>query len=241
MIDTTNSRTASCSVCRDTHAHRIRIAVPGATVEIRLFNVVGNQGQTGFRTGPTPFPRGLHATLAPRVSRGMKRNRPRQPNKGFTLIEILIVMAIILVIAAIAIPNFGRQLMAAHESAVIQQIGTLHQAEAQYYSQFGDYAGSLTQLGPPTSGTAGPAAADIIPEGLADGHASGYVWTLTASPTGYAISAVPERFGNTGSRTFYSDQTRVIRHSYSQEPATASSPALGISTTTPVSPSRRSP
>ena len=117
--------------------------------------------------------------------------------------------------------------MAAHENVVIQQTGTLRQAEAQYYSQFGTFATSLTQLGPPPSGSAGPEAADIIPEGLAGGHASGYVWTLTESPTGYTVSAVPERFGNTGSRTFYSDPTRVIRNNYSQEPATAHSPAIG--------------
>ncbi len=172
----------------------------------------------------------------------MTRNPRRAPHKGFTLIELLIVMAVIMILAAIAIPSMGKQLMAAHENAAIQQIGTLHQAEAQYYSQFGDYATSLAQLGPPSNGPVGPAAADIIPEGLADGHASGYIWTVTASPTGYAISAVPERFGNTGSRTFYSDQTRVIRHNYAQEPATVNSPAIGAaltpSTTTPVTPSR---
>lgn len=154
----------------------------------------------------------------------MKRIRGR---RGFTLIELLIVMAIILVIAAIAVPQLGKQLMAAHENAVVQTIRTLNTEEAQYYSQFGQYATSLTQLGPPPSGAAGPAAADLIPKGLADGHSSGYVFALTGTPTGYAISAVPEQFGNSGSRTFYSDQTLVVRNNFSQEPATANSPQIG--------------
>lgn len=136
-------------------------------------------------------------------------------------------MAIILVIAAIAVPQMGKQLMAAHETAAISQIKSIHTAEVQYFSQFGQFATSLTQLGPPTSGAPGPAAADLLPKGLADGHASGYIFTVSGSPTGYTISAVPETFGNSGSRTFFSDQTLVIRNNYSQEPATANSPAIG--------------
>jgi prepilin-type N-terminal cleavage/methylation domain-containing protein len=161
----------------------------------------------------------------------MLRNRSRQARKGFTLIELLIVMAIILVIAAIAVPQMGKQLMSAHESAVIQTIRTLNTEEVQYYSQFGQYATNLTQLGPPASGAAGPAAADLIPKGLADGHASGYIFTLTGTPTGYAITAVPEQFGSSGSRTFYSDQTLVTRNNFTQEPATATSPAIGTALT----------
>jgi len=154
----------------------------------------------------------------------MKRNRAR---RGFTLIELLIVMAIILVIAAIAVPQMGKQLMAAHETATISEIKSIHTAEVQYFSQFGQFATSLTQLGPPVSGAPGPAAADLLPKGLAEGHASGYIFTVSGSPTGYTISAVPETFGNSGSRTFFSDQTLVIRNNYSQEPATANSPAIG--------------
>ena len=156
----------------------------------------------------------------------MQRNR-RRKTSGFTLIELLIVMAIILIIAAIAIPQMGKQLMGAHENAAIQQIKHLHEVEVQYYSQFGTYATSLAQLGPPVSGAAGPAAADLIPASLASGHMSGYVFNVAGTPTGYAITAIPEQFGNTGSRTFYSDQTLVVRNNWSQEPATPNSPILG--------------
>ena len=151
-------------------------------------------------------------------------NRRRQ---GFTLIELLIVMAIILVIAAIAVPQLGKQLMAAHENAVIQTIRNLHADEAQYYAQFQTYATSLTQLGPPASGAAGPAAADLIPKDLAEGHSSGYTFALSGSPTGYIISAIPDKCGSSGSRTFFSDQTMVTRNNFSCEPATVNSPAIG--------------
>ncbi len=161
--------------------------------------------------------------------------------RGFTLIELLIVMAIILVIAAIAVPQLGKQLMAAHENAVVQTIRNLHADEAQYYSQFQTYATSLAQLGPPASGAAGPAAADLIPKDLAAGHSSGYTFTITGSPSGYAISAVPDQYGNSGSRTFYSDQTMVIRNNFSQEPANQNSPAIGAQVKTTGNTSTQTP
>jgi type IV pilus assembly protein PilA len=153
----------------------------------------------------------------------MQQNKRR---RGFSLIELLIVIAIILVIAAIAVPKMNRQLMAAHEMAAIRQIGTIHQGETQYYSQFGKYAESLLALGPPASGTAGPAAADLIPKNLADGKNSGYLFVVQPTPTGYAVTAIPEAFGSSGSRTFYSDQTLVIRQNLTQEPANATSPEI---------------
>lgn len=153
----------------------------------------------------------------------MQRQRRR---RGFSLIELLIVISIILIIAAIAIPKMNNQLMSAHEMAAIRQITTIHQAETQYYSQFGKYATALTELGPPTSGAAGPAGADLIPKILADGKNSGYVFTVTASNTGYSVTAVPESFGSSGRRTFFSDQTLVVRNNWTQEPATATSPEI---------------
>jgi type IV pilus assembly protein PilA len=154
----------------------------------------------------------------------MQRQRNR---KGFTLMELLIVIAIILVIAAIAVPQMNKQLMSAHEMAAIRQITTIHQAETQYYSQFGNYATSLAQLGPPASGSPGPNAAEIIPKGLADGKASGYIFAVAGTPTGYAVTAIPETYNSSGRRTFYSDQTLVIRNNWSQEPANVSSPEIG--------------
>jgi type IV pilus assembly protein PilA len=151
------------------------------------------------------------------------RDRSR---RGFSLIELLIVISIILILAAIAVPKMNRQLMLAREQAAIRQIGSLHQAETQYYSQFGKYAQNLNELGPPASGAAGPAAADLIPKDLADGKKTGYIFTVSGSATGYSIFAVPEAFGNSGSRTFFSDQTLVVHQNYTAEPATDKSPEI---------------
>jgi type IV pilus assembly protein PilA len=155
---------------------------------------------------------------------GMRTTRQRR--RGFTLIELLIVISIILVILAIAVPKMNKQMQGAREMAVIREIGSIHQAETQYYSQFGKFAASLNQLGPPVSGADGPEAANIIPKILADGKKNGFTYTLTATPSGYAITAVPDSFGNTGSRTFFSDQTLVIRNNWGQEPATPASPEI---------------
>jgi prepilin-type N-terminal cleavage/methylation domain-containing protein len=146
--------------------------------------------------------------------------------RGFSLIELLIVIAIILIIAAIAVPKLDKARMHTQEMAAIQQIRTIHTAQTQYYSQFGRYAKTLEELGPPASGAAGPAAADLIPGDLAKGEKSGYRFILQATPTGYSIHANPVAYNSTGRRSFYSDQTLVVRENWGQEPADANSPEI---------------
>jgi prepilin-type N-terminal cleavage/methylation domain-containing protein len=152
----------------------------------------------------------------------------RRRQRGFSLIELLIVIAIILIILSIAIPQMGKMRMNAQEMAAVAEIGTINKAEVQYYSQFNQYATSLAQLGPPASGGAaeGPQAAGLIPGGLASGSSGGYNFTISATPQGYGVSAVPKTFGSTGRRTFYSDASNVIRQNWGQDPATATSPEL---------------
>ncbi len=150
------------------------------------------------------------------------RSRQRR-RRGFSLIEIMIVVAIILVIASIAIPKINQQRMVAHEMAAIRTLTTIHTAQTQYFSQFGKYAQSLLELGPPSSGQSGPSAADLIGNDLAGGSKSGFNFTVQSTPTGYTIVAVPVAFNNTGRRTFYTDQTLVIRENWGQEVANAQS------------------
>jgi type IV pilus assembly protein PilA len=156
----------------------------------------------------------------------MRISRCRVGRRGFSLIELLIVIAIILIILAIAVPKLGSARMNASETVVIREIQTIHQAETQYMSQFGKYATTLAELGPPASGGPGPQAADLIPNSLASGEKDGYVFTLTATPSGYTVNANPKVYNTTGRRTFYSDQGMQIHQNWSQEPANATSPEL---------------
>ena len=120
--------------------------------------------------------------------------------RGFSLIELLIVVAIILIIAMVAIPKMNVQLMSAREMGAIREITAIHQAETQYYSQFGRYAQSLAELGPPQRRQPGPAAADLLPSSLTNGKKGGHIFTVAATQTGYAVSVVPEQFGSSGRR-----------------------------------------
>jgi type IV pilus assembly protein PilA len=112
------------------------------------------------------------------------------------------------------------------ETAAIKAIQTIHQMEVQFQSQYGRYAASLTELGPPASGAPNPSAADLIGNDLAGGEKQGYKFTLTGNPGGYLINANPVAYGSSGSRSFFSDQSMVIRENYGPEPATVNSKEL---------------
>lgn len=152
----------------------------------------------------------------------------RRGQAGFSLIELLIVIAIILIILSVALPQMSKSRMHAQEMAAIEEMGTINKAEIQYYSEFNQYATTLPQLGPPaTAGAAeGPQASGLIPGSLASGTAGGYNFTITQTPTGYGVSAVPKAFGSTGRRTFYTDQTGIVRQNWTQDPATEKSDEL---------------
>jgi type IV pilus assembly protein PilA len=139
--------------------------------------------------------------------------RTQPCRRGFSLIELMIVIAIILIIAAIAIPHVNEQLMAAHETAAIRHIRTINTVQVQHYAQFGKYAPDLFGLG----------AAGLISKTLADVKKSGYILSLQTTAAGYSVTAIPETLGSTGRRQFYSDQTGVIRNNWSSEPPSANS------------------
>jgi prepilin-type N-terminal cleavage/methylation domain-containing protein len=151
----------------------------------------------------------------------------RRNNRGFTLIELLIVVAIIVVLISAAAPKFNAYLMSARETAALGAIRTLHTAQTQYSSQFGRFAKSLAELGPPAAGgTMGPSSADLIQEDLASGVKGGYKFVLEETPTGYRVTASPVAYNRDGRRSFYSDQTMTIRENWGPDQATASSPTM---------------
>jgi type IV pilus assembly protein PilA len=134
-----------------------------------------------------------------------------------------LILFALFVIAAIAVPILSRSARTrAQEVAALGDIQTIHTGQTQYHSQFGRYATSLDELGPPTS-EKGPARADLVPAGLASGTNGGYQFTLQGGPSVYTINANPLTFNETGRRTFYSDETQVVREIRGPEPASAAS------------------
>ena len=135
----------------------------------------------------------------------------RSKQKGFSLIELLIVVAIILIIAAIAIPNLLRSKMAANEASAVGSLRTLNTACVTYSTTYGSYPAGLTNLGPATSATS--TSADLIDSVLSSGTKSGYTFTYAAGSNNlsYTINADPVTRGTTGQRSFFTDQSGVIR------------------------------
>ena len=147
--------------------------------------------------------------------------------KGFSLIELLIVVAIILIIAAIAIPNLLRARIAANESSAASGVRTINTAEVQYYTNYGNigYSANLANLGDAagTCSTVVPIATNacLIDNNLATNGAgagkSGYTYTYTATaPAGgintqYRVQANPLSINTTGVKGFCSIEDAVVR------------------------------
>jgi len=150
---------------------------------------------------------------------------------GFSLIELLIVVAIILVIAAIAIPNFLKAKMKANEASAVASLRVIVTAQATYQSTWGrGFAPDLASLGPPPAGTSPSAStADLIDSVLANKIKSGYSFVYTAVDAdgngqmdGYTVNANPISPGQTGDKYFYVDQVGVVRYNLAG-PANATS------------------
>src|ERR1700722_8880110 len=152
------------------------------------------------------------------ISERGQRDR-MQSTKGFSLIELLIVVAIILIIAAIAVPSFLRSRMAANESAAVASVRTLNTAQISYSSAYPSigFASTLTALSgtsctPPTS-----SGACLIDTVLAGGQRTGYSFTLsnvTGTPNStYNVIASPILTNYSGTRYFCSYADAVVRFS----------------------------
>jgi type IV pilus assembly protein PilA len=140
--------------------------------------------------------------------------------KGFSLIELLIVVAIILIIAAIAIPNLLRARIAANESSAASGIRTINTAMISYFSSYQTYSPTLVALGPggPTATCPNPpvAATSCLIDGVLAAAStvgtakSGYVYGATGTATGYTAQANPAS-AQTGVRSFCSIEDAVVR------------------------------
>lgn len=136
---------------------------------------------------------------------------------GFSLIELLIVVAIILIIAAIAVPSFLRSRIDANQSAAVGALRSVNTAQVAYNSSYPTvgYASSLTSLGGTSCTPPGSTSACLIDTVLAGGTRSGYVFTLTGgsgSPVaGYNVIAAPSTWNYTGMNYYCSFEDAVIR------------------------------
>jgi type IV pilus assembly protein PilA len=150
--------------------------------------------------------------------------------KGFSLIELLIVVAIILIIAAIAIPNLLRARIAANESSAASGIRTINTAEVSFNSSYPTvgYSATLPNLGDAanTCSTAAPTPTNacLIDNALANALTaatakSGYIYSYTpktssGANTGYSAFANPSQFNTTGVKAFCSFEDAVVRTDY---------------------------
>lgn len=168
--------------------------------------------------------------------------------RGFSLIELLIVVAIILIIAAIAIPNLLRSRIAANQASAVGSLRTLNTAEVTYSTTYNTgYSSTLGCLGPGTTSTPTASYAGLIDEvlagiGTAGGTAaslntsskSGYTFTYTPDPTPlngkynvYSFTASPVSAGTTGTNYYYTDQSGVIRQNSTTVAGSTDSPLAG--------------
>ncbi|MGC9198357.1 MAG: type IV pilin protein [Acidobacteriaceae bacterium] len=152
-------------------------------------------------------------------------NTPTQRHEsGFTLVELLIVMSVILILLTLAIPAMQSVIRRGNETSAIASLRMLNEMEGQYNSTYPDhgFACSLTALGGKIgSGPPSAEAAQLIPDDLASGHKAGYTFTVSncAKTTinnvdqynSYQITAVPNSVGHSGNRGFCTDENGEIR------------------------------
>jgi type IV pilus assembly protein PilA len=217
--------------------HSILVKVDDSTLALGMNPVRYSPGLRSRESAPARRmsirrPRQAKGRRSPRgggVLRGADRTRGAP---GFTPIELLIVVSILLVIAAIAVPNFLRARGAASEASAASSCRSINTAEFTYNAFYAQgYSSTVAQLGPPAGGPPTAAAANLIDQQLASGQRSGYSFPYTpgdlvgAKYTTYQLQARPSVAGGTGMRYFFSDPSGVIRAN-AGAPAGPSSPPI---------------
>jgi type IV pilus assembly protein PilA len=153
-----------------------------------------------------------------------RRSAASVSEAGFTLMELLIVISIMLILMLIAIPNFAGMKMQANETSAIQSLRAIYQAQIQFQTTYpaNGFSCSLTTLGgDPKSGAPTPTSAQLLQGDLASGQKSGYTFNIVNCTkvtvnnqdmyTSYEATAVPQAVGKTGHSGFCIDQQGEVR------------------------------
>jgi len=142
-------------------------------------------------------------------------NAMKKANKGFTLIELMIVVAIIAIIAAIAIPNLLRSRMQSNESSAIGNLRTIVGAEVAYHAANYEYTAAFADL---------TGATPSFLDGNWDGTKSGYNFVLGGDANNFTANANAAVYGTTGGKGFFTDSSGVIRYADGADADAASDP-----------------
>src|SRR5215469_1987386 len=142
----------------------------------------------------------------------------RAERSGFSVIELVIVVAIIMVILVIALPGLLRTTIARNQGTALASLRTINAAEFTYKSLYNTgYSSTLGQLGPPASGDPTLNAAGMVDAAIASGKKSGYSFIYTAAPAvsgqiqHYTLTADPVTPGATGQTFYFTDESNKIR------------------------------
>ncbi len=186
----------------------------------------------------------------------IRKSAGRLGGRGAAIVGLVLgyagvaVIPLVLIIVAVAIPSLIHSNLAANEASAVGSLHSIHVAAVSYAAQFENgFPSSLEVLGGEPGGSTTCSHVGLLHKSLTSGRSSGYVFTYTPqypsgsrepviSPkadakgctsggaSGYAVTADPIRRSSTGQRSFYTDQTGIIRYSDSRVPATADSPPL---------------
>lgn len=167
--------------------------------------------------------------------------RKRRLEAGFSLIELLMVAALMMIIAGMTLPSLIRSKIAGNEASAVSSLRVLFDAQARYSGTYNNsYSADLNSLGPPPAGTApSDTAADLVDQVLSAKAAgkpmqfikAGYQFTYVPSGaypsiTKYVLAADPISRGSTGQRSFWMDQTGIIRYNASNVANSSDTPLM---------------
>lgn len=166
-----------------------------------------------------------------------ERRRAPRSDAGFTLMELLIVISIMLILMLIAIPNMMNLKSQANETSAIQSLRAIYQAEIQYQTNYpaNGFSCSLAQLGGnASSGAPSAQNSQLLQSDLSGGQKSGYTFNIVNCQkttvnnqdmyTAFEATGVPQSVGKTGHRGFCIDMSGEIR----------SDPSGGTNCTVPI-------